>query len=364
MAKSKSKAMRKARSSGKIMGGKISGGKIAGAKRAKKKAAGGKARAPKLKPPARAKRLRARTPAATVAVTEVEVHQFIAPAAGIAPTGSAPAGSAPARFTRIHLLSDSTGNLGQHMLSAFLTQFPPRTFDVRRHNFLSTPTRVLEALAAVQDSPGMVLHAFVSADSKEVIHRICEALGMPACDLTGEFVEFLRGNSGIEPAPNVHLLHDISDEYHQRIKALEFTLEHDDGLGLDTVHEADIVLAGVSRTSKTPTSIYLAQLGYKVANVSLAKAVAPPRQLLELMKKSVVGLLIDPLRLSEIRTNRQHSWGMSDTTYNQLDYVQEEVEWSRKIFMGKGWPTLDVTRRAVEETAGKVVELLGLGKGR
>jgi len=272
---------------------------------------------------------------------------------------TAPAAS-PRLFQIIHLLSDSTGNLGQHMLSAFLTQFPGRAFDVRRHNFLSTPALVKGALEKVRQTPGMVLHAFVSAESKAMVAAEGAELSLPTLDLTGDFVHFLSEHSGISPKTDVKLLHDISEEYHRRIKALEFTLEHDDGLGLETIGEADVVLVGVSRTSKTPTSIFLAQQGLKVANVSLAKAVTPPAALMTVKREKVVGLLIDPLRLAEIRTNRQHSWGMNDTSYNEMDTVREEVEWSRRLFAGRGWATLDVTRRAVEETAGKIVDLLKL----
>jgi len=273
---------------------------------------------------------------------------------------SASAKSAAPLYQVIHLLSDSTGNLGQHMLSAFLTQFPAQAFDVRRHNFLSTPALVKTALERVRQAPGMVLHAFVSTEAKSEVTAQCATMNLPMLDLTGDFVHFLSAHSGIEPKRDVKLLHDISEEYHRRIKALEFTLEHDDGLGLETLCDADVVLVGVSRTSKTPTSIFLAQQGLKVANVSLAKSVAPPPALLTIKREKVVGLLIDPLRLAEIRTNRQQSWGMPDTSYNEMETVREEVEWSRKLFAGRGWATLDVTRRAVEETAGKIVDLLKL----
>jgi len=275
-----------------------------------------------------------------------------------APRKRAKAPPAAPRFAVIHLLSDSTGNLGQHMLTAFLTQFPADAFDVRRHNFLSTPALVGQEMTRVGERPGMVFHALVSPESKAKVVAACEKAGLPACDLTGNFVEFITRHSGVAPKADVRLIHDISEAYHKRIKALEFTLEHDDGLGLETLEEADVVLVGVSRTSKTPTSIFLAQQGLKAANVSLARSVAPPAQLLALKKRSVVGLLIDPMRLSEIRTSRQRSWDMSDTGYNTLDAVQEEVEWSRKLFKSRGWPTIDVTSRAVEETAGKIVELL------
>jgi regulator of PEP synthase PpsR (kinase-PPPase family) len=264
----------------------------------------------------------------------------------------------PRKLTTIYLLSDSTGNLAQHMLTAFLTQFPARAFEVHRRNFLSTPALTKAALEKLRDAPGIVFHAVVSPESKRVIADTCAALKLPACDLTGGFVDFLAKHSGIRPDADVKRIHDISDEYHRRIKAVEFTLEHADGLGLETIDEADIVLVGVSRTSKTPTSVYLGQQGYKVANVSLAMVVEPPRQLLELRRKTVVGLLIDPFRLKEIRTNRQAAWHMSQTSYSDLEAVRDEVNWSRRLFLKQGWPTLDVTSRAVEESAAKILEIL------
>lgn len=271
------------------------------------------------------------------------------------------AARSPAALTTVYVLSDSTGNLAQHMLTAFLTQFPPRTLTLRRFNFVTSMPRLREVLAEIEAWPGMVMHALVSPELKEAVEKTCAALGLPARDLTGGFVEFIAEHSGVRPDASVRRLHDTGDEYHQRINALEFTLEHDDGLGLETLHEADIVLAGVSRTGKTPTSIYLAQQGYKVANVSLAKGVAPPVQLLGL-SSTVVGLLIDPERLREIRSSRQAAWGMAQTNYSEIDEVRDEVAWSRRLFAQQGWPTLDVTTSAVEETAAKVVDLLKLGK--
>lgn len=188
----------------------------------------------------------------------------------------------------------------------------------------------------------------------------CRKARVPASDLTGRFVSFLAERSKIQPLERVERIHDTTEEYHQRIKALEFALEHDDGLGLDNLHDADIVLAGVSRTSKTPTSVYLAQQGWRVANVSLAVEVTPPPQLLALPPVKVIGLVIDPSQLVEIRRNRQASWRMGDTSYNQMSHVEREVLWSRRLFASRGWRVLDVTNRAVEETAVRIVETLGL----
>ena len=280
-----------------------------------------------------------------------------APAAERPPAPAAPA-AASGRI--IHVLSDSTGNLARHMLAAFLTQFPQGAFAPRFKSFVQTGADVERAFAEIRATPGAVVHAVVSAELKDGITARCRDLNLPACDLTGPFVEFLARESGIRPDANVRRLHDVDAAYHHRIRALEFTLEHDDGLGLDTLHEADIVLVGVSRTSKTPTSIYLAQQGHRVANVSLAQVVEPPPQLLALPPRRVVALVIDPGQLAEIRTRRQTGWRMATTSYNDPEHVRTEMAWARRLYARQGWPVLDVTDQAIEETAARVLAMVGV----
>jgi regulator of PEP synthase PpsR (kinase-PPPase family) len=202
----------------------------------------------------------------------------------------------PAAFgpVALYCLSDSTGNLPQHMLAAFLTQFPRGSFDLRTRNFLDAPHKVEAALEEIRTAPGIVCHAFVLPETKQRIADFCAAGRLACRDLTGGFVDFLSRESEITPAPDRKLLHRVDTMYHQRIEAIEYTLSHDDGLGLETLGDADVVLTGVSRTSKTPTSIYLAQQGYKVANVSLAQGVSVPGELLAAPQRKIVGLLIDP----------------------------------------------------------------------
>jgi [pyruvate, water dikinase]-phosphate phosphotransferase / [pyruvate, water dikinase] kinase len=260
----------------------------------------------------------------------------------------------------IHCLSDSTGNLARHMLTAFLTQFPPGSIELVTHNFLRPLDKLDAALDAVAGRPGVVFHAMVARAAKDRVAAFCAERGLPVCDLTGDFVDFIARSTGIEPSGNVAALHELSEGYRARIAALEFTLAHDDGLGLDTLHEAEIVLAGVSRTSKTPTSIFLGQQGYKVANIALAIESPVPAELTALGPAQVVGLLIDPQRLIEVRTSRRKSWSMQPGAYTDEDHVVEELTWSRRLFSRQGWRTLDVSNTAIEETAGRVIELLGL----
>jgi [pyruvate, water dikinase]-phosphate phosphotransferase / [pyruvate, water dikinase] kinase len=261
----------------------------------------------------------------------------------------------------IYILSDSTGNLARHMISTFLTQFDPAAFRVHPVSFLQTERRLSDALQEIRQTPGIVFHAVVATHHKQAIEAACQEVSAPCMDLTGPFVQFLSDISGLPPRNDQRLLHSVDEAYHRRIRALEFTIEHDDGLGLDTLFEADIVLTGVSRTGKTPTSIFLSQQGFRVANVSLAMGVEPPRELINLPRNRVIGLWIDPHILSEIRNHRSVSWQMAPSAYSDPGQIEEEIKWSRKLFARQGWHTLDITNQAIEETAGRIISLLGLG---
>ncbi len=260
----------------------------------------------------------------------------------------------------LHVVSDSTGNLSKHMVTAFLTQFASGTFELRLWNFLSTDNRLAKALEEIGKVGGAVMHAVVAAKHKQMIETFCAQKDIRCQDMTGHFVDFLASASGVQPAADVKALHEVSEGYHRRIEAIEFTMQHDDGLGVNRLQEADVILVGVSRTSKTPTCIYLAQQGYKAANVAIAIESPVPDELLSMNKPKIVGLLIDPLRLIEIRLARHRSWNMTKTSYVEMEHVEQEVQWSRHLFSRQGWPTLDVTKTAVEETAAKVVHLLNL----
>ncbi len=274
-----------------------------------------------------------------------------------------PRGEAASGFRVLHLLSDSTGNLANHMVSAFVTQFAPATFSLQRRPFLSTHERVEREFTRIQAEPGIVLHAMINPPLKNQVAELARKLSLPCRDLTGGFVEFLEESSGTKASPNLQHLHHMDEDYQRRLTALEFTLEHDDGCGLTTIHEADIVLAGVSRTSKTPTSVYLSQQGYRVANVSLVHGIVPPPQLLQIPSGKVAGLLIDPVRLADIRSRRQSAWQMAPGSYDDINQVQRELIWSKRLFASQGWPTIDVTDQAIEETAARILQILGLFHG-
>jgi [pyruvate, water dikinase]-phosphate phosphotransferase / [pyruvate, water dikinase] kinase len=258
----------------------------------------------------------------------------------------------------IYVLSDSTGNLARHMLTAFLTQFEANTLSVHFKTFIRSEAQLNDVLDKARGDQAVVCHAMVSPRFKKDIASFCRKANLPCADLTGGIVEFLARHTGVAAITDVEALHRLDAAYRQRIGALEFTLSHDDGLGTDTLDEADIVLVGVSRTSKTPTSIFLAQQGYRVANVSLALEVDPPPQLLALPPGRIVGLTINPEQLVLIRTRRESAWRMSGSAYGDPDRVSREVEAARRLFAQHHWPVLNITDQAIEETAAKIVEIL------
>ena len=259
----------------------------------------------------------------------------------------------------IFVLSDSTGNLARHMMGAFLTQFPPQAASVRFESFLNTAERLATVLEQAKSENAAVCHAMVSREFKKVIQQFCLKAGLPCRDLTGGTVEFLAAITGEKPQRNLQTLHRMDDAYERRIGALEFTLSHDDSLGAETICDADIVLVGVSRTSKTPTSIYLAQQGYRVANVALALGLDPPAQLMKVRPERVFGLLINPQQLVMIRTRREADWQMNQTSYGDPNHVSRELAWTRRLFKDSGWRTLDVTDQAIEETAARITAIVG-----
>jgi regulator of PEP synthase PpsR (kinase-PPPase family) len=267
---------------------------------------------------------------------------------------------APADPTPLYVLSDSTGNLARHMVTTFLTQFPPETFQVQLNPFVAEAGRWADVLETISGRRGVVMHAVVSQELKSKIASYCQRMEIPCCDMTGSLVDFLSVASRTEPICDQNRLHRVDRVYYDRINAMSFTLEHDDGLGLDSLGAADIVLAGISRTGKTPTSVYLAMQGYRVANVSLAIEAPVPPQLMNLSRGKTVGLVIDAAHLAEIRARRQTAWQMAHTPYCDPQHVEEEIEWSRRIFGELHCPVLDVTDQAIEETAARVLDLLGM----
>jgi regulator of PEP synthase PpsR (kinase-PPPase family) len=259
----------------------------------------------------------------------------------------------------LHLLSDSTGETLEMIAKAALAQFDGA--EVIRHFWPMVRSqhhldRIIGELAA---NPGLVLHTLVNADIRVRLEERCLVLGLPHVPVLDAVTAALEDRLGQEAHGRPGRQHVMDAAYFARVDAIQFTIAHDDGIGWENWEQADIVLAGVSRTSKTPTSIYLANRGYKVANIPLVVESPPPPSLFELRGPMVVGLTTAPKRLIEIRRNRLLSLNeTTETAYVDEDKVEKEVAFARRLFADNGWPVIDVSRRSIEETAAGIMRLL------
>lgn len=258
----------------------------------------------------------------------------------------------------LHLLSDSTGETLEMIAKAALAQFDNP--DVTRHFWPMVRSRqhldrVLEEFKA---KPGLVLFTLANPEIRARLEEQCRLLGLPYVAALDAVTQALQDRLGQEIHARPGAQHVLDQAYFDRVDAIQFTIAHDDGIGWENWEQADIVLVGVSRTSKTPTSIYLANRGYRVANVPLVVESPPPALLFALQRPLIVGLTTAPRRLVEIRRNRLLSLNeRTETAYVDEERVEREVAFARRMFADNGWPVIDVTRRSIEETAAAVIKL-------
>lgn len=261
----------------------------------------------------------------------------------------------------VYLLSDATGETAEKMAMAALTQFREKAVRVKRVSNVRTKTQVYEALDEALPQRALVVYTIVNRELAQLVHDECDSLGLASIDLITplllRFAEFF----GRSPRETPGLLHGVDEEYFRRIEAVEFTVKHDDGQEIRNLHKADIVLVGVSRTSKTPLSIYLAHRGWKVANVPLVKGIEPPAELFEIDSGRVVGLVIDPDRLAERRAARLKNMGQDPrAAYADYEEIEDELQYARRLYRRHSWVMLNVSDKAVEETANEVLVRLNL----
>lgn len=260
----------------------------------------------------------------------------------------------------IHLVSDATGETLNAIAKAATAQF--EGVEVKDHFYaLVRSQRQLErVMEHIREEPGLVLFTVVNPELRRQLEAQCKAIGIPCEGVLDGPIATLRnffGNVAETHKPGGQ--HEVDQRYLHRIEALNFAIAHDDGQSVDMLRDAEVVLVGASRTSKTPTCVYLAIRGVRAANVPLVPNIPPPSQLLMASDPLVVGLWASPDRLVQIRRNRLTVLGeVRDTSYVDLETVRAEVAATRKLFDQQGWPAIDVSRRSVEETAAAVINLL------
>lgn len=263
------------------------------------------------------------------------------------------------RKFHVHLISDSTGETLNAMAGAALAQFEDVEVQVHPYALVRSEHQLTRALDHVAILPGLIFFTLASKSLREKLLARSQSLGVQAIDLLEGPVMALRQFLGAAETHKVGRQHQVDQRYLERIEVLNFTIAHDDGQSLDTIDDAQVILTGASRTSKTPTCVYLAIRGIAAANVPLVPRMPPPPQLLKARRPLIVGLWVSPDRLVQVRRNRLTTMGAaSDTDYVDVEAVRAEIAATRQLFENQDWPMIDVSRRSIEETAAAVINLL------
>ena len=262
-------------------------------------------------------------------------------------------------YFHMHLISDATGETLTTIAKAAAVQYAQVRPIEHVHPLVRSPRQLERVLQEIASTPGIVLYTIVNKELTSELERRCREMKVPCLHVLEPVMKVFEAYLGAPQTPIVAGQHVLDADYFRRIDALNFAMAHDDGQLPDDLNEADIIILGVSRTSKTPTSVYLAQRGYKVTNVPLVPGVDPPTALMQPHKAFVVGLIASPDRIAEIRRNRVQV--LADRNLDEyVDRVQiaNEIAQSRRLFAKFKWPVIDVTRRSVEETAATIIQLL------
>ena len=262
-------------------------------------------------------------------------------------------------YFHLHLISDSTGETLIATSRAVAAQYQDVSSIEHVYPLVRSRAQLDRAIAEIEAAPGIVLFTMVDQDLSQRLEEACREFSSPCLSVLQPILALFGSYLGATSTPKPGAQHVLNAEYFKRIDALNYTMMHDDGQMLEGYEDADVLLLGVSRTSKTPTSIYLANRGVRTANIPLVPGVPLPSGVEGLRNPLVVGLLASPERIVQIRQNRLLSLNAADreTPYVDRISVAEELAQSRRLFARNGWPTIDVTRRSIEETAAAIIDL-------
>ena len=266
----------------------------------------------------------------------------------------------------IYLISDSTGETLERIFLAIKAQFKNFKYKTHFYSFTRTENQISKILeVSGKNNNAIVLYTIVDNKLARHLSNECSLKNIPCFGILGDLIisfSKLLDQKALNVPSRQHIM---DDEYYKKIEAIQFTMNHDDGNSVEDIEKSDIILLGVSRTSKTPTSIYLANRGYKTVNIPLVLDQKIPESLMLNKSSCIVGFIADPERLSDIRRNRvaiMNDQNLND--YTDLDSIKKEVEDSRKLFKKNNWPVIDVTRRSVEETAASILKIIEIKKNK
>lgn len=265
----------------------------------------------------------------------------------------------------VYVVSDSVGETAEVVVKAVISQFDSGYVDIRKIPFVNNADHIEQIVRQAKTSanPGVIAYTLVLPELREAMARAAADLQVPAVDIMGPMMETLSRELGSMPKMKPGLIHKLDKNYFRKVEAIEFAVKYDDGKDSRGVLYADVAIIGVSRTSKTPLCMYLAHKGIKAANIPLVPEVAPPEEIYSHSKK-VIGLTIKPEQLNEIRQERLKTLGLrTGSDYASLERILNELEYSEGVMKKAGCPIIDVTNKAVEETASKVLEIINKGDG-
>ncbi|MEX2355854.1 MAG: pyruvate, water dikinase regulatory protein [Thermaerobacterales bacterium] len=268
-------------------------------------------------------------------------------------------GTAPAGPVEVFIVSDSLGETAERVSRAALSQFPSEGVAIRRFPYIEDAAAVNQVIAAARGRRVTVIYTLIRPEIRRTLEAACAEAKIPAADIMGPVMSALGKVIPTEPKLEPGLMHQLDDNYFRRMEAIEFAVKYDDGKDPRGLVRADVVLIGVSRTSKTPVSMYLAHRRCKVANVPLVPEVDPPEELFKLQRGRVIGLTILPDLLLHIRRERLRAIGLQpESSYGSAERIREELEGAHELYRRLACPIIDVTGKAVEETANRVLMVL------
>lgn len=266
----------------------------------------------------------------------------------------------------IYIISDGTGETASAMVKAALVQYANEDINIVRCKNIRTANQLEPLIEDVFSKRGIIVYTVVSTQLRQKILEYASAKGIPTVDLLGPLLNTLDQFFGFKVENfEAGKLRAVDENYYKRIEAIEYTVKNDDGKTLKELDKADIILVGISRTSKTPLSIFLSHKGFKVANIPIVLNTALPKELFEIDQRKVVGLIIDIDSLQRIRRNRLEKFGQDPGgSYASLANIAKEIEYAHELFkQNKRWPVFNVTDRALEETAGEIVRIVASRMG-
>lgn len=265
----------------------------------------------------------------------------------------------------LFILSDGTGETAVTMIRAALVQYSQKEINIQRCKNVRSEEQLKVIVDECFEKRGLIAYTFASPTLRQKTAELCIEKSIPAIDFLGPLIHTLDHFFGVPSSKKVGALRQTDDMYYKRIEAIEYTVRHDDGKTLNELDKADIVLVGISRTSKTPLSIFLSHKGWKVANVPLVLGSKLPDQLFTIDQRKIVGLIIDIDSLQRIRKNRLEKFGQdAGGEYASLQQILKEIEYAENLFrQNKRWPVFNVTERALEETASEIVRIIASRMG-